>query len=86
MPEQRRAPRFDIRLPLRLLRVGTQFLTRALETETKNLSSLGVLFRNDAQIRVGEPIEYIITMPGKQGESPGTSMRCLVKVFRNETG
>jgi hypothetical protein len=77
--EQRKAKRFDIKLPRNGVRpfVGVG--------ETRNLSSAGVLFATDAKIEVGEPIEYVITLsPGEDTPTP-VDLHCLGKVTRFES-
>ena len=64
--EQRRARRFDLKLPFELIRRGSQSLSQ--HGETQNLSSMGVLFQAPTNnLRVGEPVEYIITLPTHPG-------------------
>ncbi|HLH00167.1 MAG TPA: PilZ domain-containing protein [Bryobacteraceae bacterium] len=77
--EQRKAQRFDLRLPVELVRGGARSLSEV--GETRNLSSVGVLFHSDARLRVGEPVEYVITLPTSP---PGDQVRihCLGKVVR----
>jgi hypothetical protein len=48
--------------------------------ETRNLSSGGVLFSADTKIDIGEPIEYVITLNGNNGDS--VDLHCLGKVMR----
>jgi len=50
--------------------------------ETKNLSSVGVLFRSDARLRIGEPVEYVITLPTAQEAADNVRIHCLGKVVR----
>lgn len=52
-------------------------------TETRNLSSCGVLFFSEAEVPIGEQIEYTITLPGRQAEDP-VRIRCMGKVVRSE--
>jgi len=58
--EQRKARRFDLKLPFELIRSGSEPLSR--HGETKNLSSAGVLFQSEADLHIGEPVEYVITL------------------------
>lgn len=81
MQEQRKANRFQLKLPIKVVRVGSQ--TMSATAETKNLSSLGVLFANDMPMVVGEPIEYVITLPAQSSET--IMIRCLGKVVRHQT-
>jgi len=78
--EQRKAQRFDLRLPVELVRGGTRSLTEM--GETRNLSSVGVLFRSEARLRVGEPLEYLITLPTAAATSDQVRIHCLGKVVR----
>jgi hypothetical protein len=80
--EQRRTQRFELRLPIELIRTGSAALGHL--SETRNLSSSGVLFTSEAQLPVGEPIEYTITLPtGK--DARGTKLRCIGTVIRMES-
>ncbi len=74
--EHRRSKRFDVKLPLRLVRNGLRRITGA--GETRNLSSGGVLFASDTKVQVGEPIEYVISLT-PSGE---VDLRCLGNVMR----
>jgi hypothetical protein len=77
--DQRKNQRFDLRLPFELVRSGAQTVGKA--GETKNLSSSGVLFTADADVQIGQPIEFMITLPtGKAGSS--VRLRCVGKVVR----
>jgi hypothetical protein len=78
--EQRKARRFDLRLPFELVRSGSRPLSE--RGETRNLSSVGVLFQSEAALRIGEPVEYVITLPSSP--NPGVSVRihCLGKIVR----
>jgi len=78
--EQRKAQRFELRLPFELIRSGSQSVSR--HGETKNLSSAGVLFRSDVDLRIGEPVEYMITLPTSPGPSENVRLRCMGKVVR----
>jgi hypothetical protein len=74
--EQRRSKRFNVKLPVKLVRNGLRSITGA--GETMNLSSGGVLFASDTRIEIGEPIEYVITL-APSGE---VDLHCLGKVMR----
>jgi hypothetical protein len=85
--EQRKAQRFELKLPLELIRKGSQPLSEY--GETRNLSSVGVLFEAGAALRIGEPVEYMITLPGtpENGDNK-VRLHCLGKVvrFSQQTG
>jgi hypothetical protein len=84
--EQRKAQRFELKLPLELIRKGSQPLSE--HGETRNLSSVGVLFEAGAPLRIGEPVEYMITLPGTAESRNNVRLHCLGKVvrFSPETG
>jgi hypothetical protein len=77
--EQRKAIRFDLKLPLEIIRGAEhQF------SETRNLSSNGVLFAIEHDIEPGNSIEYVITLPSK--DKRPVRLRCLGKVVRRANG
>ncbi len=82
MIENRRSQRFQLRLPMRLLRVGANALSGV--AETVNVSSGGVLFTADRRLEVGETIEYEIAFPPQPGAAGRTDLHCLGKVLRYE--
>ena len=69
--DQRKGQRFELRLPFELLRNRSD----SRQGETKNLSSSGVLFQCAASLRIGEPVEYMITLPRAR-------LRCIGKIVR----
>ena len=80
VPDQRKTKRFELHLPLKLLRAGSREVNES--AETRNLSSGGVLFTSDEDIQIGDPIEYIITLPFKCGEKEKVRIHCVGKVIR----
>jgi PilZ domain-containing protein len=80
--EQRKNQRFDLRLPFELVG-GPDALLRG---ETKNVSSCGVLFAADSPVVVGDPIEYLITLPKAKGARINVRLRCIGKVVRGDQG
>jgi len=76
--DQRKAIRFELKLPLELVRTRT--LREPRTTQTKNLSSNGVLFVADIEVPVGETIEYLITLPAEKHTQ--VRLRCMGKVVR----
>ena len=79
MIEQRKARRFDLKLPFELVRSGS--LRTSQTGETKNMSSIGVLLASEVKALIGDPIEYLITFPTAP-ESERVRIRCLGKVVR----
>ena len=82
MTEQRKTKRFDLRLPLELIRAGSQRISKL--GETKNLSSGGVLFTSDMDFEIGELIEYLITLPTAVAPITEVRLRCMGKVIRRD--
>ena len=78
--EQRKARRFDLRLPFELIRRGSRELSE--RGETRNLSSVGVLFRSRAHLKIGEPVEYVITLAGPPDPEAPVRIHCMGKVVR----
>ena len=81
MNEQRKNQRFDLKLPLELIRNGHN---PKMIGETKNVSSSGVLFTSNAAISIGEPIEYMITFPKPAGSRTDVRLKCVGKVLRED--
>ncbi|MGE5648357.1 MAG: PilZ domain-containing protein [Acidobacteriota bacterium] len=78
--EQRRSKRFEIKLPVRIVRNGMRAVSGA--AETRNLSSGGALVASDTKVDIGEPVEYVIRL-SHQGD---VDLHCLGKVMRLDTG
>jgi hypothetical protein len=78
--EQRKARRFDLKLPFELIRSGSE--SPSQRGETKNLSSAGVLFQSEADLNIGEPVEYLITLPTAPSDGENVRLHCIGKVVR----
>ena len=81
MSEQRKTKRFEIQLPLELVRTGSEPVSRS--GETRNMSSGGVLFTSEAEMPVGDPIEYLVTLPSALSGA-SVRLRCMGKVIRSQ--
>lgn len=79
--EQRKSKRFDLRLPIELIRTGNEPLGKT--SETRNVSSGGVLFTLESRLPVGEPIEYFLTLPS--GGKSNVRLHCVGTVIRLES-
>jgi hypothetical protein len=77
--EQRRNQRFELKLPIELVRAGGNENPQL--GETRNLSSSGILFTSDRTLQKGDPIEYVVTLPAPGSESV-LRLRCMGKVVR----
>jgi hypothetical protein len=81
--EQRRSKRFELKLPVELVRAGSSLIRKA--GETRNLSSCGVLMMTTgARLPVGESIEYMITLPVLAEGDQAVRLRCMGKVVRHD--
>ena len=79
MSEQRKNQRFELKLPIELVKGSSEGTTQI--GETRNLSSGGVLFTSDGKLQKGDSIEYMVTLPSNGGE-PALRLRCMGKVVR----
>ena len=80
--EQRRTRRYELALPMELVRSGSRRMLNFLET--KNLSSGGVLFESPSEeLEIGQPIEYYITLPVPELVTP-VKLRCMGKIVRRD--
>ena len=82
MADQRRSKRYELRLPVELIRAGSRPVL--LSGETRNVSSGGVLFSaEEIPVDVGQSIEYLISLPtgARIGE---VRLRCMGKVVRHD--
>jgi hypothetical protein len=80
--EQRKFRRFELKLPVEVIRTGARRLSRP--GETRNLSSGGVLFTVQSQMEVGQQIEYFIFLPTGSGSDEDVRLLCKGKVVRLE--
>jgi len=80
--EQRRTRRFDLRLPIVIQYMGNEWVRQ--HSETRNLSSGGVLFCLDSEVPVGQSIEYTITLPPTGKEPQEVRLHCVGTVVRSE--
>ena len=80
MTEQRQSKRFDLYLPVEVIRSGAERVSTP--GKTRNISSGGVLFTSESQMEIGGPIEYVITLAAVS--SGIINIRCMGKVLRME--
>lgn len=78
MLEQRRNQRFELQLPLSIMRGGPEPVSYT--ALTRNISSGGVLFTTDAEWQIGGMIEYVVTIASVRGVDIG--VRCIGKIVR----
>lgn len=80
MIENRKNQRFELRLPLEVVRSTKNGET--LTGHTLNVSSSGVLFELGQALQQGEVIEYYLTLPTGQEPNEDVRLRCVGKVTR----
>ena len=81
MIEQRRTKRFEMELPVEIIRTGSDQVS---ETGiTRNISSGGILFVGEKTLEVDSPVEYVVTLAS--GNNGVVHLRCMGKVLRLET-
>ena len=78
MVDQRKNQRFQLHLPLRILRTAAGSVSHSAWTH--NISSGGVLFTANAEVPAGEAIEYVVTLNTVRGVQ--VDLRCVGKVLR----
>ena len=78
MIEQRRAKRFELELPLEIVRAGSERVSEV--GTTRNISSGGVLFVSTKEMEIGGPVEYVVTLTS--GTGGVVNLRCMGKVLR----
>lgn len=80
--EQRKSRRFELKLPVELIRSGSRQISQV--GETRNVSSGGVLLSDPAEpMEIGQPIEYMISLPTGKGIGE-VRLRCMGKVVRHD--
>lgn len=82
MNDQRKTKRFDLDLPVEIVRSGSERFSRP--GRTRNISSGGVLITTEARMEIGGPVEYVVMLQSHAGGSVG--LRCMGKVLRVEPG
>lgn len=80
--DQRRSRRYDLKLPVELVRAGGMRVS--VPGETCNVSSGGVLFSEPSvPMEVGQPVEYMIDLP-TGSQFGAVRLRCMGTVVRHD--
>lgn len=80
--DQRRARRYELQLPVELIRAGAKWVS--VGGTTCNVSSGGVLFTDPAvPMEVGQQVEYVIDLPTGRSVG-GVRLRCMGTVVRRD--
>ena len=78
--EQRKTKRFEMELPVEIIRTGSDQVSET--GTTRNISSGGILFVGGRAIEIDSPVEYVITLTSSINGV--VSLRCMGKVLRLE--
>jgi hypothetical protein len=81
--ERRNAHRFLMRLPL-TVRCGQANGPSEMATETRDVSSRGVYFFVEQDLRAGSPVEILMTLPHEVTLAGPVKVRCLGRVHRTD--
>ena len=81
MSDQRKSKRFDLHLPIEIIRTGHE--ARSETAQTRNMSSGGVLILSSIPMQIGDLVEYRITLPG---DGDPVILHCKGKVLRRHAG
>jgi hypothetical protein len=80
--EQRKAERFELQLPVLVVREGSKPVCTL--GKTRNLSSGGVLLVMQGYIALGDSIEYVVMLTLSTDGQQATRLYCKGRVVRNE--
>lgn len=78
--ERRRTRRFDLTLPIRIVRLRQEDVD--LVGRTRDLSSHGAYFVVSGEVEPGAPIEFFVTLQGDNGSEHKVRLRCRGYVTR----
>jgi len=80
--ERREARRFTMSLPMRVL--PREEKGHEVDANTRDVSYRGLYFLTDADFKVGNEFEFVITLPQQVTQSSDVNIRCLGQVVRIE--
>lgn len=80
--ERRRARRYAIALPVRVLPHNPEGST--LAAETRDISFRGLYFKAEASFQIGSEIEFILTLPRQVTLTADVQIRCHGQIVRVE--
>lgn len=82
--ERRNARRFSMRLPLHV-RLQNGAPSAELSTHSEDVSSRGVYFYVDKDVKSGSSIEIVMTLPHEVTLAGPVKVRCVGRVMRTES-
>ena len=82
-PERRSSRRFALRLPLT---VNYPDSSKAMESESRDVSARGICFYFDAAPATGTDIEFTLVLPPEFTATTSIHVHCKGKVVRVDTG
>ena len=81
--ERRNARRFSMKLPLNV-RLSSGTPSADLRTHSEDVSSRGVYFYMDRDVKSGSSIEIVMTLPHEVTMAGPVKVRCMGRVARTE--
>lgn len=81
--DRREARRFNMTLPMRILSLDSN--SHEFKAFTRDVSYRGLYFLADTDVKVGAPIEFVITLPEQVTRSGDVNIRCHGQVVRTES-
>ena len=81
--DRRTARRFNMTLPLRVLSRDSQALE--FKAQTRDVSYRGLYFLAEHQFKIGNTIDFVITLPEQVTRSSDVNIRCQGQVIRVES-
>lgn len=80
--EKRRARRFDLSLPVRVMAVGDQKSSQTVRT--KDISSSGLFIEFEERVQAGTKVELLVSLPQEITQAGVVQIRCIGRVVRVE--
>jgi hypothetical protein len=80
--ERRKSQRFDLTLPIHVVRLSEKSVS--LVGRTRDVSSGGAYFVVSAPLDMGAPIEFFVTLQGGVSSASKVRLRCLGRITRSE--
>jgi PilZ domain len=78
--DRREARRFNMSLPMRVL--ATDSHSVELKVQTRDVSYRGLYFLSEMEFKVGNSIEFVITLPEQVTKSGDVNIRCQGQIVR----
>jgi hypothetical protein len=84
MSERRGARRYDLSLPI-MIRVPAQGFAETQSGKTRDISTRGLYFVIDQDVRAGSELDIILTLPSEMTNGEDVLVKATGKIVRVET-